>query len=140
MSRMHLLPEPSKSRTALAEVPYRLPENSACSMKAPSPTSCSNVGRGTKWYSTPSVSPARGERVVSGRKQHISAKLSSTERRLKVWSLTRPLLGWSDSAEAAGTKLGAARAAGRGRNRLDVALAPLCPSTWLARRRQKAHR
>lgn len=49
MSSRHRLPLPSKSWTAFALVPYRLPENSAFSMKAPSSISFSNSGRVVKW-------------------------------------------------------------------------------------------
>lgn len=50
---------------ACLEVPYKLAENCACSIKAWSARRALNSSVETKWYSFPSVSPARGCLVVS---------------------------------------------------------------------------
>jgi hypothetical protein len=63
---MQRLPVCATSRTACLLVPYKLPENSAVSMKPPFLRRSVNCVVLTKWYSLASHSPTLGERVVSG--------------------------------------------------------------------------
>lgn len=84
ISRMQRLPVCVTSLTACLLVPYKFPENSACSMKPPSWSKDRKLGVDTKWYSLPLISPVRGARVVSivglESQPHIAEEVSSRTR------------------------------------------------------------
>lgn len=70
-------------------VPYRFPENEACSINLFCLIISSNVGRSVKWYALPGSSPALGLRVVC---ETLKLNLSgySAKRRLRSVDFPAP--------------------------------------------------